>query len=447
MEKFSTILLVLMGLSSVVFGSDTSSTSVVVSAFFAGILLTFTPCVLPMVPIISSIIVGEGENITKLRALFLTLAYVLGTAVTYAIMGALAGATGDQLQSYFQNIWVIGAFSFLFIVMALSMFGLFTIALPSFIQTKLNASATGMKGGKLGMVFVLGALSALILGACVSPVLISFLSVAISSSDPVIGAVTMFFLAFGMGLPLLFVGLGAGYFLPKSGVWMDEVKSIFGIILLGVSIEIFSTLELINPLLLWGIYGVGVGVYWGATEPLVPQSTYWNKFQKAVGTVLLIWGTIWMVGGAYGETNLWNPLPKNAIVIQSEKPKLSGAMPFEELRNFTAYEIYRRQAMDEGKTMIIYFHTDTCPVCKHLRDTTFMDPKVQEKLKKDYIAVSVNMTDKKNPKIEELKEMFQVFGPPGFVFIGADGKEMKEEKFYGYQEPEEFYNTLELLSE
>ncbi|MEY3090002.1 MAG: hypothetical protein RL113_318 [Pseudomonadota bacterium] len=447
MQKFSIVLFVFFGLSSSVFAGDASSIGVAASALVAGILLTFTPCVLPMVPIVSGIIVGEGEHVTKTRALLLTLSYILGTALTYAIMGALAGATGEQLQSYFQNVWVIGTFSIVFVLMALSMFGLFTIALPSFMQTKLNANLTEMKGGKLGMVFLLGAVSALILGACVSPVLISFLSVAISSSDPVLGAITMFFLALGMGVPLIFIGIGAGYFLPKAGEWMDQIKYLFGILLLGVAIEIFSTVALVNILLIWGVYGVAIGVYFGATQPLEKESNGWKIFQKAVGTVSLIWGTILMVGGAYGETNVWQPLPKTSVIVEGTKPKLSGAMPFEELRNFTAYEIYRRQAMDQNKTMLIYFHTDTCPVCKHLRDTTFSDQKVQEKLAKDYIAVSVNMTDKKNPKIEELKEMFQVFGPPGFVFIGADGKEMKDEKFYGYQEPEEFYNTLDLLSE
>jgi thiol:disulfide interchange protein DsbD len=133
--------------------------------------------------------------------------------------------------------------------------------------------------------------------------------------------------------------------------------------------------------------------------------------------------------------------------VKDGKVKLSGEMPFEEIANITAYDIKRRQAMDENKTMIIFFHTDTCPVCKHLRDTTFKDQRVQEKLKNDYVAVSVNMSDKTDIKIEEIKQMLQVFGPPGFVFIGSDGKELKDSKFYGYQEPEEFYDTLDLVAE
>lgn len=425
-----------------------STVSIILGAFVAGILLTFTPCVLPMVPIVSSVIAGQGEDITKTKAVLLSVSYVLGTAVTYALMGALAGATGEQLQSYFQNIWAISAMSIVFVVMALSMFGLFMIELPSFIQSKLNAESQGFKGGKMGMVFMLGMLSALILGACVSPILISFLSVAISTSDPVLGALTMFFLALGMGVPLILLGFGAGYLLPKAGVWMEKVKYVFGVLLLGVAIEIFSTLELVNTLLLWGVYAVGISIYLGATQALDSESSGWQKLQKVFATVLLIWGTILMVGAGYGEQDIYHPLPKASVTyVKDDKVKLSGEMPFEEIANITAYDIKRRQAMDENKTMIIFFHTDTCPVCKHLRDTTFKDQIVQEKLQKDYVAVSVNMSDKTDIKIEEIKQMFQVFGPPGFVFIGSDGKELKDAKFYGYQEPEEFYDTLDLVAE
>ena len=450
--KIFFISILLLFTSTFLYASDSiimqSTVSIILGAFIAGILLTFTPCVLPMVPIVSSIIAGQGENITKTKAVMLSVSYVLGTAVTYALMGALAGATGEQLQSYFQNIWAISAMSLVFVVMALSMFGLFTIQLPSFIQSKLNTESQGIKGGKISMTFILGMISALILGACVSPILISFLSVAISTSDPVLGALTMFFLALGMGVPLILLGFGAGYLLPKAGEWMEKVKHFFGVLLLGVAIEIFSTLELVNTLLLWGVYAVGISIYLGATQALNSESSGWQKLQKAFATVLLIWGTILMVGAGYGQQDIYHPLPKASVTYMKDgKVKLSGAMPFEEIANITAYDIKRRQAMDENKTMIIFFHTDTCPVCKHLRDTTFKDKRIQEKLQKDYVAVSVNMSDKTDIKIEEIKQMFQVFGPPGFVFIGSDGKEIKDSKFYGYQEPEEFYDTLDLMAE
>jgi len=444
--------------SAFLFAGDSvaqSTIGIMLGAFISGVLLTFTPCVLPMVPIVSSIIAGQGKDVTKTKAVMLAGTYVFGTAVTYAIMGALAGATGEQLQSYFQNVWAIGAMTLVFVLMALSMFGLFTIQLPSFIQSRLNAESQGMKGGSFIPVFLLGMVSALILGACVSPVLISFLSVAISTSDATLGALTMFSLALGMGVPLILLGFGAGFLVPKAGMWMDKVKYFFGVLLLGVAIEIFSTLELINTLLLWGTYAVGIAVYLGATQALSSESNGWAKLQKAVATMLLIWGTILMVGAGYGEQDIWHPLPKTVVnVVGGEgngKPRLSGAMPFEEIPNITAYDIKRREAMDEGKTLIMFFHTDTCPVCKHLRDTTFKDPRVQQILRDKYVAISVNMTPKKNAKaqrqMEELKKKFGIFGPPGFVFIDSDGKEMKDEQFYGYLEPEEFYDTLDLIAE
>ncbi|WP_297440636.1 cytochrome c biogenesis protein CcdA [Sulfurimonas sp.] len=266
MYKFLLLALSLPLMATTTHIETQSLLSLLGGAFGAGILLTFTPCVLPMIPILSSVIAGQGENLTKTKAFGLSLAYVLGTAITYAVMGALAGATGDQLQSYFQNIWVISAFSFLFVLMALAMFGIFEVALPASLQTKLNSVSGKFKGGSFVGVFLLGLLSALVLGACVSPVLISFLSVAIATSNPLLGAEMMFFLALGMGVPLLFVGMGAGYIVPKAGAWMDSVKYIFGTLLLGVAIFIFSELELVSSLLLWGIYLIAIGIYLGLFE-------------------------------------------------------------------------------------------------------------------------------------------------------------------------------------
>ena len=449
--KLRSMLFILIFTSTFLFGADAvaqTTLGILLGAFISGVLLTFTPCVLPMVPIVSSIIAGQGKEVTKTKAVMLAVSYVLGTAVTYALMGALAGATGEQLQSYFQNVWAICAMTVVFVLMALSMFGLFTIQLPSFIQSRINASSQGIKGGNMGMVFVLGMISALILGACVSPVLISFLSVAISTSDATLGALTMFFLALGMGVPLILLGFGAGYLVPKAGMWMDKVKYFFGALLLAVAIQIFSTLELVNTLFLWGVYSVGIAIYLGATQRLSLKATGWQTFQKVVATVLLIWGTILLVGAGYGERNVYHPLPKSSVQVigNGETAKLSGELPFVEIANFTAYEIKRRQAMDEGKTMILFFHTDTCPVCQHLRDTTFRDTRVQKKLKNDYVAVAVNMTNPSDKKITELKKKFQVFGPPAFVFINSEGDVMEDEKFYGYQEPEEFYDTLDLIA-
>ena len=450
-NKIITLFLGMLLLSSFAFAGEVAqgTLTIIFGAFISGLLLTFTPCVLPMVPIVSSIIAGQGEDVTKTKAVMLAVAYVLGTAVTYALMGALAGATGEQLQSYFQNVWAIGAMTLVFVVMALSMFGLFTIQLPSFIQSRLNAESQGMKGGSFFPVFLLGMISALILGACVSPVLISFLSVAITTSDATLGALTMFSLAMGMGVPLILLGVGAGYLVPKAGMWMDKVKYFFGVLLLGVAIWIFSNLALINPLFLWGVYAVGIAIYLGATQRLSFKASGWQTLQKVVATVILIWGTLLLIGAGYGETDIYQPLPKSSVTVikGSSNAEPTQEFPFENIANITAYEIKRRQAMDEGKVLLVYFYTDTCPVCKHLKDTTFKDRRVQEKLKKSYVAVSVNMSDGTDKKISALKKKFQVFGPPGFVFLDSEGDLMEDEKFYGYQEPGEFYDTLDLIAE
>ena len=254
-------------------------------AFFAGILLTFTPCVLPMIPILSSVIAGQGNNLTKTKGGILAATYVLGTVVTYAGMGALAGATGDQLQAYFQNIWAIGILSALFFIMALSMFGLFEIRMPEFIQSKVQAKTSGMSGS-IPLVFLLGLVSALILGACVSPVLISFLSIAVTTGDPLLGAQLMMVMAVGMGLPLIALGFGAGHFIPRAGKWMARVKQGFGVMLIAVAIYLLGLLPQVPVLLLWGSFFIILSIFLGATQKTPTQKIHehasnWRQLKKA----------------------------------------------------------------------------------------------------------------------------------------------------------------------
>jgi thiol:disulfide interchange protein DsbD len=418
--------------------------SLALGSFAAGLLLTFTPCVLPMVPILSSIIVGQGKEISKAKAFYLSAAYVLGTAVTYTIMGAIAGATGEQLQAYFQNVWAIGTISLIFVAMALSMFGLYQIQLPSFIRSRLNAGSQNIKGGSGPMVFLLGMISALILGACVSPILISFLGIAISKADPVLGAVTMFFMALGMGVPLLLLGLGAGHLLPKAGEWMDKVKYTFGVLLLATAVYIFNELDILPPLLLWGILFIVVSIYLGALQPLEPNVSGWYKLFKGVGVVILVWGMLLLIGAAYGQRDILKPLPKltvqNSAVISEE-----NYVPFALINTLDDLDTKKEQAVKEGKFLVIYFYKDTCPVCRKLKATTFQDKKVRDALKQDYIAVRVNITDSANIESQALQQEYNVFGSPAFVFFDKDGKELRAEMFYGYQGPEEFYDTLDMI--
>jgi len=305
MRQFAIVFLTVL-FTSVLFGAEATpliqnTFGVMASAFGAGLLLTFTPCVLPMVPIVSSIITGQGESLTKLRAFWLSLAYVMGTAVTYTMMGALAGATGEQLQSYFQNAWFIGAMSLVFVLMALAMFDVYTIQLPALLQSKLDAESRKFKGGSFVMVFALGAVSALILGACS--------------------------LALGMGVPLIAVGVGAGSLIPKAGSWMDSIKHFFGILLLAVAIYLFNELNLFSELLSWGLFALALGVYLNALEPLSKPVSGIAYLRKALGVALLIWGIILLVGAAKGVKDMWQPLKSEPVVVAG-KSSVPQTLPF-----------------------------------------------------------------------------------------------------------------------
>ncbi len=418
-------------------------------SFVAGILLTFTPCVLPMVPILSGIIVGQGENITTKKAVMLSLAYVLGTAFTYTIMGALAGATGEQLQAYFQNVWVIGGMSFVFVLMALSMFGLFTIQLPSSLQSKLSLKSDSIKGGSLPMVFLLGAISALILGACVSPVLISFLGVAIAKGDALLGAVMMFAMALGMGVPLIIMGFGAGKLLPKAGMWMDRIKYLFGILLMAVALELFSSLNLVSELLLWGVFLIILAVFFGATTTTEEESVF-DKILKAIGLLALIWGTILVVGFAKGSDSLSTPLKEEPMVVTQSTnapTKQKRDKPFVDIHNMDEFKEKLALAKRIKKPMIIYFYTDYCSLCKKMKATTYKSEKIQRILDEHFVAIALNMSHRSDEKMLEVKKHFGIFGTPGFVFFDSEGEEQKEYQFYGYQGVDEFFDTLDLMSE
>ena len=413
-------------------------------SFLSGILLTFTPCVLPMVPIVSAIIAGQGQELSKTKGFLLAFAYVLGTAWTYTVMGALAGATGEQLQAYFQNVWAIGAMSLVFVLMALSLFGLYTLQVPPTIQSKIDAFSRRFKGGAFVPVFIIGALSALILGACVSPVLISFLGVAIATHDAALGALTMFALAMGMGVPLLLVGIGAGSVLPKAGAWMDEVKHAMGVLLLAVAIYLFSELGLVNELLLWGLFLLVLSVYLGAFDALAPETGGYARAKKAVGVVAAVWGIVYLVGAAQGNDDTLQPLHTATVAVNAKEAQHSD-WPFKEATNMQMLKRLRFEAKKAGKPMLIYFYSDTCRLCRKMKATTWQDPKVRQRLRGDFVAVSVNITDHSNRNAQAMKRAYKVFGTPAFIFIDEEGDRVDEEPLYGYLAPDEMLQTFALV--
>lgn len=421
---------------------------VILGAFGTGLLLTFTPCVLPMIPIMSTIVVGQGTSATKLRAGLLSTVYVLGAAVTYAVIGVVAGATGDQLQAYFQNIWAIGLLAAVLGAMALSMFGLYQLQMPGFIQSHLQRRLEGVRGGSVAGVFLLGTLSALIVGACVSPLLISALSVAIASHDPVLGGVIMFSMALGMGVILVVVAVGAGFLLPKVGPWMERIKHVFGVLLLAVAIYLLGLIPQVPVLLLWGALFIVVSVYLGATQSLPSGSSGWRYLWKGVGTFLLVWGVLALIGGLTGNRDVLRPIPLSLspISLQSLRlyPESVGAPGrlFEHINSLAVLEQRLERARASARPVLIDYYADWCTDCVRMERTTFSDRRVRQALVEGFVLLRLDVTDAFNPQSRALKQRFGVYGPPATLFLSASGKEQRELRFYGYRSAGEL---LELL--
>ncbi len=417
---------------------------ILAGALVAGLLLAFTPCVLPMIPILSGVIAGQGESLTRMRGGMLALVYVAGTAITYAAMGWIAGATGEQLQAYFQNAWAIGILATIFFLMALSMFGLYEIQLPSAIQSRLYGSTSGM-GGSVSLVFVLGLVSALVVGACVSPILISFLGIAVTQGDPVLGAQMMFVMALGMGAPLVALGFGAGYLLPRAGAWMNLVRYFFGVMLIAVSIYLLGVLPAVPVLLLWGVFFIVLSTYLGATQSLPEGASGWRQLTRGAGTVLLIWGIAALVGGFYGERDLLKPLPAQllgggggGVVTPAEATHL-----FTRVSNTEELDRELARARDSGKGVVLDYYADWCVDCVRMEKTTFQDPAVVAELESRYVALQVDVTDPRDPGPKAVKQRFGVFGPPAVLFFDTDGNPLREKNFYGYLEADKFLTLIE----
>lgn len=286
------------------------------TAFGTGLLLTFTPCVLPLIPILSSIVVGSDASNTGVRGGMLSIIYVSGTIVAYAVVGAIAGATGDQLQAYFQNAWALSIMSAVFVLMSLSLFGFYEIRLPSAFESRVQESTMKIGGGKAGAVFVLGLLSALVVSACVSPLLISVLGIAIAKADPYLGASMMAFMALGMGAILIAIGFGFGVALPKAGPWMDRLKQVMGVMTLAVAIYLLGNIPQVPVLVLWAVLFIVTGVFLGATQRLPENPGGWRLLWKGLGLVLVFWGALSLIGGVMGNRDVLQPLSQFAATPQ-----------------------------------------------------------------------------------------------------------------------------------
>jgi thiol:disulfide interchange protein DsbD len=416
----------------------------ILAAFAVGVGLTFTPCVLPMVPILSSIIVGQSKDgqITKMKGGMLSTSYVLGTSVIYTSAGVFAGYSGGQLQAYFQNPWLIGGVAIILVLLAMSMFGLFTIQMPAAIQSRLQSSSANIKGGSFIGVFIMGILSSMIVGACASPLLLGVLLAAIESQDPLLGGLIMFSMSWGMGVILIAIGIGAGAIIPKAGTWMDKVKYFFGVLLIGVAIYIMQVLPGVPVLLLWGIFLVTLGVYLGATQTLPEACGGWRMFWKGVGTVLLIWGVLALLGGIQGNRDIMKPIDFSAISVPTSDGQHSDTTAdahslFTQIKSIADFDREMAAAKAAGKPVMIDFFATWCTDCIRMEKSSFIDPKARQAMDK-FVLLQVDVTDPNNADTSAVQKKLGVYGPPAILFFKADGSANKAFNFYGYKGPDEF---------
>ncbi len=414
----------------------------ILASFFGfGLLLALTPCVFPMIPILSGIIAGQGHDITPGRGFLLALVYVLAMAVTYSLAGVLAGLFGGNLQAWFQSPWILGAFAGLFVLLALSMFGFFELQMPSAVQSRLTEVSGRQRGGTLAGVAVMGLLSALIVGPCVAPPLAGALIYIGHTGDAALGGLALFVLALGMGTPLLALGASAGRLLPKAGPWMDTVKAVFGVVLLAVAV---SLLERILPpvlsMFLWALLAIVPAVYMGALEPLPPGASGWARLWKGLGFALLVYGVLMLVGVAAGGRDSLQPLRGLAPVATGTAP---GRVQFRPVADVAGLERELAAARAAGRPVMLDFYADWCVSCKELERDTFSDPQVRQALAAHrYILLQADVTANSAADEALLQGRFGLPGPPAIIFFGPDGEERRGLRVVGYLPPERFLEHL-----
>jgi thiol:disulfide interchange protein DsbD len=382
--------------------------------------------------------VGRGQHITKTRGFSLSLAYVLGMATTYALVGVIAGLSGTLISNALQNPWALGFGASIFVALALSMFGFYELQMPSFLQSRLTEASNKVPGGRFGGVFAMGALSALIVGPCVAAPLAGALLYISQTGDVVLGGVSLFSLALGMGVPLLAVGLSAGALLPRAGAWMEAVKKFFGVALLAVAIWLISPLlsSVVN-MALWAALLIISAMYLHALEPLAVNAKGFARFWKGVGVICLVAGIALLLGALGGSRDLLQPLS----VFQGGTAGAAQTAPhlaFQRVKNVA--ELDAALAAAKGKPVMLDFYADWCASCKELERFTFADPKVQARLK-DVVLLQVDLTGN-TPDDKALLARFKLFGPPGIIFFDASGQEMGY-RVVGYENPEQFLASLD----
>ena len=422
-----------------------SGMGLVIATFFGlGLLLAFTPCVLPMVPILSGIIAGEGDNISPARGFSLALSYVMGMALIYTAAGVAAAAAGVQLQAIFNQPWVLALFSSLFIVLALGMFGMFNLQMPSAIQSRLASFSGDQKSGTAIGAFVMGALSSLVVTACVAPALIATLTVMAQTGDMVRGGTALFAMSMGMGAPLLLVGAAQGKLLPKAGAWMVAVKNAFGFMMLGLAIWMMSrVLPGEVTLALWGMLIFMAGVFLGGLTTLTSAALGAQKLGKGFGLLAIIYGAVLLVGSLAGSNSLLRPLAAlntggGAIVAEH------GGLEFRRIKTTGELDTALAAAASQGKSAMLDFYADWCVSCIEMEEYTFTNSGVQDALA-NTVLLQADVTANDDDD-QALLQRFGVFGPPTIIFFGADGVQRQGYEVVGYMKAMDFAEHVRMAT-
>ena len=424
----------------------------VLGVFFgAGLLLSFTPCVLPMLPILSSIIVGQsGGSTSRSRGFGLALAYSLGMALVYTALGVAAGLAGEGLAAALQNPWVLGGFALMLAALSMSMFGFYELQLPAALRDRLDAGASRFKGGRWAGVFAMGGLSALIVSPCVAAPLAGALLYISQTRDVLLGGSALFALAAGMSVPLLLVGASAGALLPRAGAWMESVKRFFGVLLLGVAWWILSpVLPASVGVAGWGLLLLMSASLFGAFDRLGESAGAGNRLGKAFGVALALLGAAQIVGAMGGATDPLQPLQRFA---QKALPQGAGAVGagsftaraavedaprFQRVKDLAELDAAVRSA---GRPVMLDFYADWCVSCKEMEHLTFNDPRVRARLD-NLLLLQADVTQN-SPADRALLKRFNLFGPPGILFFDAQGRELAAQRVIGYQDATRFLGSL-----
>jgi len=420
-----------------------SGLAVIAATFFGfGLLLALTPCVFPMVPILSSIVVGERGPAGAGRGLLLSVVYVLAMAATYAAVGLTAGLFGRNVQAAFQHPVVLVAFSALFVALALSMFGFFHLQLPQALRQRLEHSQQGTRGGGLAGVALMGVLSAVIVGPCVAPPLAGALLYLAHEGSPVVGGVALFALGLGMGVPLLIVGASAGHFLPRAGAWLERVQHVFGVVSLGMAIWFLGrVLPPTLTLALWSLLLIGTGIFLRALEPLPEVASGWQRLWKGLGLALVTYGGVLIVGAAAGADDLFKPLAPFTSHALNNSPERKQA--FTPVKGAAALAAAVQQASAAGQPVLLDFYADWCVECKRLERETFADPQVSQRLAGfTLLRADVTANDETD---RALMASLSLFGPPAVLLYDAAGQERRDQRLIGFAGPAEFLARLAAL--